>query len=130
LEPRTITGLTTAAHFAYGSAAGVPYTLLVERLPASTPVKGATYGLFVWAASYLLLLPGLNILYPATDHPRRRNLLMIVAHLVWGVALAAASRAMSGPRSTRPQDRTTTLPAQGAGGQSGLSSPGRRGRGR
>jgi putative membrane protein len=34
--------------------------------------------------SYLGLLPALGILRPATEHPERRNALMIVAHLIWG----------------------------------------------
>jgi putative membrane protein len=37
--------------------------------------------------SYLLALPILKILTPATEHPARRNILMILAHFVWGATL-------------------------------------------
>jgi hypothetical protein len=60
----------------------------------SGPATGAAFGLGVWTASYLGLLPALGILKPATEHPARRNLLMIGAHVVWGSALGAAMRAV------------------------------------
>jgi hypothetical protein len=44
-------------------------------------------GVAIWAGSYLGWLPTVGILTPATRHPWRRNLLMIVAHVIWGVAL-------------------------------------------
>jgi hypothetical protein len=50
-------------------------------------LAGTLYGLVVWGASYLGLVPALGLLSPATRHPRRRNALMIAAHLVWGAAL-------------------------------------------
>jgi uncharacterized membrane protein YagU involved in acid resistance len=89
-----ISAATSLAHFGYGSAVGVPYATLVEPLPGSPPLKGAVYGLGVWAGSYLHLLPALDILYPATMHPRERNQLMIVAHLIWGASLGVVSAAL------------------------------------
>ena len=43
--------------------------------------------MFVWVASYLGLLPAMRILTPATEHPARRNALMISAHVIWGACL-------------------------------------------
>jgi hypothetical protein len=40
----------------------------------------------VWAGSYLGWLPAAGILSPATEHPARRNALMIASHVVWGAA--------------------------------------------
>ena len=51
-------------------------------------VRGLSFGLCVWIASYLGLRPALGILRPATEHPPRRTALMIVAHAVWGATLA------------------------------------------
>lgn len=79
--------LTLAAHFGYGAAGGAVYTALLAGLPGPPLIKGAAYGLAVWAGSYLGLLPALGILAPATRHPPRRTALMIAAHLVWGSAL-------------------------------------------
>ena len=49
-------------------------------------------------ASYLFWLPGMGILKPATLHPRRRNALMLGAHLVWGAATAVAMRELLAAR--------------------------------
>jgi len=48
----------------------------------------------VWSTSYLVLLPALRLLRPATKAPPRRNALMIAAHLVWGGALGLVLRAL------------------------------------
>jgi len=85
--------LTIAAHFGYGATMGVIYSAITP--PKWTgPTTGVTFGLGVWAGSYLGALPALNILRPATEHPARRNMLMIAAHVVWGSALGAALYAM------------------------------------
>ena len=85
--------LTVASHFAYGSATGAIYCagLELQRIQPSV-ASGVAYGLGVWTVSYLGLLPGLGILTPATEHPARRNALMIAAHVVWGAALGATAR--------------------------------------
>jgi erythromycin esterase-like protein len=86
--------LTMAAHFGYGAATAALYA--AARPPPSAGV-GALYGVLVWGASYLGWLPGAHILKPATQHPGRRNALMIVCHLVSDDPLALAVR-----RSARP----------------------------
>jgi uncharacterized membrane protein YagU involved in acid resistance len=47
------------------------------------------FALLVWLVSYLGWIPAANILPPATDQPKRRNALMIAAHVVWGVSLGS-----------------------------------------
>ena len=81
--------LTMAAHFGYGAATGALYA--AARPPASLGA-GALYGVLVWGVSYLGWIPGVRILRPATQHPGRRNGLMIACHLVWGVTMAATLR--------------------------------------
>lgn len=87
LSPGEHAALTMANHFAYGAATGALYPLVADRLPGGAAAKGIVYGLGVWTASYLGLLPSLGILTPAAEHPRERNALMIAAHVVWGAAL-------------------------------------------
>jgi putative membrane protein len=58
-----------------------------ERSAVEAAATGTAFGLLVWTASYLGLLPSAGILSPATAHPARRNALMIVAHVIWGVTL-------------------------------------------
>ena len=80
--------LTMLAHFGYGAAVGFPYGPIAGRTPLPPWLAGPLYGLMIWTVSYLGWLPALGILRPATEHPARRNGLMIAAHLVWGSALA------------------------------------------
>lgn len=79
-------GLTWASHFAYGATCGAVYAPLAGRLSLSPLVSGVSFGLAVWAGSYLGWLPAAGILRPATEHPMRRNALMIGAHVIWGAA--------------------------------------------
>jgi hypothetical protein len=88
---------TTAAHFAYGAAAG---SVIGAANPRLGPLSGAMAGVAVWTASYLGWIPGAGLLKPATAHPPRRNLLMIAAHIVWGVATARAMRELILSRET------------------------------
>lgn len=78
--------LTWISHFGYGAATGALYAPLAYHFQFNPLIGGATYGLAVWAGSYLGWLPAADILRPATEHPPRRNALMITAHVVWGVA--------------------------------------------
>jgi uncharacterized membrane protein YagU involved in acid resistance len=80
--------LTIASHFGYGAGTGALYSLLFARLPVHRVAKGAIWGIIVWAVSYLGWLPAADILPPATEHSKRRNWLMIISHLVWGVSTA------------------------------------------
>ena len=75
-----------AAHFGYGAAAGSLFAAFPGRRETPIAQRGAVYGFAVWAGSYLGLLPALNLLSPATAHPRGRTALMITSHLVWGAA--------------------------------------------
>jgi uncharacterized membrane protein YagU involved in acid resistance len=87
----TETGLAYIGHFSYGTTVGAIYPLLFQQPNAA---NGVVYGLIVWSGSYLGYLPALGILTPATDHPARRNALMIAAHVVWGAALGALAGQM------------------------------------
>lgn len=89
--------LTLAAHFAYGAACGA---LLGAVNPEMRRRAGAVAGAGVWLASYMGWIPAAGILKPAVDHPPRRNMLMIGAHLVWGAATAAAMRELVAARQT------------------------------
>jgi hypothetical protein len=80
---------TLLHHFLYGAGAGSALAALSARRDAGT---GAVFGVGIWVASYLGWIPAIGILRPGTDHPVRRNGLMLVAHLVWGACLAFGLR--------------------------------------
>lgn len=75
---------TMLSHFGYGAAAGAVYGRVQSRLPGSPVAKGITFGLGVWAVSYLGWLPAAGVLRPASRWPAGRNFMMIAAHVVWG----------------------------------------------
>ena len=79
---------TWVSHFAYGAACGAAYGALSRGLGRHAALAGAGFGVAVWAGSYLGWLPAAGILTPATEHPPRRNALMIASHVVWGTTAA------------------------------------------
>jgi uncharacterized membrane protein YagU involved in acid resistance len=81
--------VTTASHFLYGAAVGA---ILAATNPDTNKRGGALYGAAVWLASYMGWIPAVGILKPATQHPARRNWLMLGVHLVWGAATAASMK--------------------------------------
>ena len=89
--------LTLASHFAYGALCGA---LIAAMNPRMGPKSGAAAGVGVWLASYMGWIPAAGILKPATDHPPRRNALMIGVHLVWGATTAKAMRELVAARET------------------------------
>lgn len=84
-EKRTLTWLS---HYGYGAVAGGLYALSPRWM------SGPWYGLAVWAISYLGFMPALNLYKPAVKDAASRNFLMIMSHLVWGLFLGLAFRAL------------------------------------
>jgi uncharacterized membrane protein YagU involved in acid resistance len=82
-----VLGATTVSHFAYGAAMGTLYSPLAKRIPLPAIIKGVLFGLFIWAASYLGLLPLLGMSESGHREPGRRNLMMIAAHIIWGSSM-------------------------------------------
>jgi len=95
MSENEMVGLTIFSHFGYGAAFGALYAMFEDRLPMHSSLKGATAGLALWVGSYLGWLPAMGILRSAIRHPWRRNLLMIAAHLVWGVTLGETVRKLN-----------------------------------
>ncbi len=88
---------TLAGHFLYGAACGAMLGAVDPRMGRGS---GALAGFGIWFGSYLGWIPAARILKPATEHPARRNLLMIGVHLVWGWTTAAAMRELMQVRGT------------------------------
>jgi putative membrane protein len=88
------TAATLAAHFGYGTAVGALLGAFAPRGTTKAAVTGAGFGLLVWTASYLGLMPALDLHPPATRDTTQRNALMILAHLVWGATAGAVNDAL------------------------------------
>jgi uncharacterized membrane protein YagU involved in acid resistance len=86
---------TLASHFGYGALTGAIFPLLMPTRRLLGAASGISYGLAIWAISYLGWIPALGILRPATEHPLRRNGLMIAAHVVWGSVLGFVAAGLS-----------------------------------
>ena len=95
--PSVAPDLTLAAHFAYGAGCGA---LLAAANPRIGRLTGALAGGGIWLASYMGWIPAFGLLRPATDHPNRRNLLMLGAHFAWGWSTAAGMRELGRARTT------------------------------
>jgi hypothetical protein len=85
---------TNGMHWAYGTAMGVPYALARRRSASGPLAAGVAYGLFVWASSYVQLVP-LGI-YEWPWHYSLKGLVPDVSyHLVYGSGVAAAYGALA-----------------------------------
>ena len=83
--------MTTAAHFAFGAAAGALYGALAGSRGAS-PLNGIAFGLGVWAAAYGVGLPSLGLHASAANDTSDRNEVLVASHVVWGATLGALTQ--------------------------------------
>jgi len=89
----TVTGV---AHFAFGAAAGAHFGLAG---PFTHPVlAGFLFGASIYGASYIGILPKLNLMpAPQNDRPQRQSA-TLVSHLVWGAALGGVYGLLGGQK--------------------------------
>ncbi len=93
-DDRAKDGAALLSHFAYGAAAGAVFAVMLGRR-RSSPGAGVTYGLVLWALGYEGWLPALGVLPPAHRDHRGRAVTMVIAHVIYGRALAADGRRRS-----------------------------------
>jgi putative membrane protein len=98
MSEEQVVAATLFSHFSYGALFGSADALLAQRIPLPHSMKGLLAGFALLVGSYLGWLPAVGILPPATRHPWRRNLLMIVAHFVWGVTMGMALKKLNSER--------------------------------
>ncbi len=84
-----------AAHAGYGVACGAGYAAVRSLLPRSTALAGLIYGGVVWGASYIGLMPGLDLYPPPEDDRKSRLGVMVLAHAVFGLSLAVIHRRLT-----------------------------------
>lgn len=90
---------TLVAHFGYGATMGIVYEPVKKRIVLPPLLQGALFGFVVWAASYFVLLPLLGLSEKGQKEPGQRNLMMLVAHLVWGATMGATADMLTSGQS-------------------------------
>lgn len=92
--PRNDPGFTPqwlAAHLSFGTGWGVAFALARPWLPGSTIAAGLLWGGAIWVINYGIVLPTLGLYPSPADDNKERLAAMIVAHAVYGTALAEAA---------------------------------------
>ncbi len=93
--------LAPLAHLGFGAAGGTIFGLS-RRLVPDVPryLHGVLFGLTLWAVSYKGWIPALGILPPPERDRPGRPVVMVAAHVVYGLVLA---RLVQVPRPSRAQ---------------------------
>lgn len=73
-------------HYLYGAASGLAFAATLGRSRLKPVIGGPLFGLVIWFSSYLGWMPTLSSRPSAMNQSRSRNLMMIAAHLTWGLA--------------------------------------------
>lgn len=100
-----------AAHFAFGATQGALYTVLLvlarrghsEALSKASATHAVPFALLVWAISYAGWVPAFGIMRPPKRDRPGRPTSMLLSHVVFGLALAAAVRSASRLNAVRKQ---------------------------
>lgn len=83
-------------HFGYGVNAGVGYALVRTLLPVEKPLRAGTmYGIGLYLIGYAGWLPLMRLYPPPTRNPRRKVVMLVVEHIVFGTTTALTYRALS-----------------------------------
>ncbi|MBV8822702.1 MAG: DUF1440 domain-containing protein [Chloroflexi bacterium] len=90
LNKPELLGATLVSHLGYGAGMGMLYSPL-SKIPLPSVIKGILFGVTVWAASYLVLLPMIGMSESGHREPGTRNLMMIAAHVVWGSVMGVVA---------------------------------------
>ena len=90
--PSWIPMLTQTLHWAHGTTFGVLYT--ARGRPRHPVAEGLLYGLIVWGASYVQLVP-LGIYKPPWKYSLRSLGPDIAYHVAYGIGVASATKALS-----------------------------------
>lgn len=94
VSPRFARLLNNATHWGFGLAAGAGYGLLLGSRRKPEVWYGLPFGAAVWASGYVVL-PQLGVYEPIWKYDLKTLAKDLSAHLVFGVATAAAFRVLA-----------------------------------
>ncbi|MFT8363034.1 MAG: DUF1440 domain-containing protein [Sporolactobacillus sp.] len=70
-------------HFGFSASFAVLYEVLAQYEPKIKAGDGAAFGLAVWAAFHLGLMPAMKTVPAASDQPAEEHLSEALGHIVW-----------------------------------------------
>jgi hypothetical protein len=91
LPPQRAALVNNVTHWAYGILGGVQYGIVAGSLRNPKVRYGLPFGASVWAASYAIL-PAAKLYKPIWEYDSKTLAKDLSAHLVYGIATAAAFR--------------------------------------
>ena len=91
--------VNNVTHWGYGILSGAGYGVVAGSLANPRVVYGLPFGATVWASSYVVL-PAAHLYQPIGEYDRKTLAKDLSAHLVYGLATAAAFRLLSRRRRT------------------------------
>jgi hypothetical protein len=81
--------VNNVTHWGYGIFGGVQYGIVAGSLRKRPVIYGLPFGATVWGSSYVIL-PAAKLYKPIWDYDRKTLAADLSAHLVYGLATAAA----------------------------------------
>jgi Protein of unknown function (DUF1440) len=94
LPPTRARLVNNVMHWGYGILNGAPYGVIAGSLPTPRIRYGLAFGATVWAGDYVIL-PAAKLYKPIWDYDVKTLADDLSAHLVYGLATAAALRLLS-----------------------------------
>ena len=94
LAPSRARLVNNVMHWAYGILNGAQYGIVAESLPTTRIRYGLPFGTAVWASDYVIL-PAAKLYEPIWTYDVKTLANDLSAHLVYGLATAAALRLLS-----------------------------------
>ncbi len=79
-------------HFGFSITFGVLYAVAAECKPGITLWQGAMYGLLVWIAFHILLMPALGTVPAPWDQPLAEHFSEATGHMFWAWVMELARR--------------------------------------
>jgi hypothetical protein len=86
-----------AEHMGFGAAGGALFAL-VSKVIQPAPIAGIVTGLVIWKASYDGWIPALRIMPPPEKDEAGRQVTMVIAHVAYGLSLAAVFNRLNAGR--------------------------------
>ena len=79
-------------HFGFSITFGVLYVVVAEYRPSITLWQGAMYGLVVWIAFHILIMPALGTVPAPWDQPFAEHFSEATGHMFWAWVMELARR--------------------------------------